>query len=136
MKTVLSILTAAAVFSHALFGCCWHSDHQAFEHGSVALVDVTDCDDHHEPSHGRPSEDQHQHPAGPAHHHCAGGFTWIPSGKIQLDNDLAAMPIHCVAILPAILDGTVGGHADYLAAGRLQQAPPLRRHLLLQVLLT
>ena len=136
MKTILSILTAAAVAGHALFGCCWHRDHHVEDHGSCAVMDAADCDDHPGTSHDCPAEKHRDYPAGPAHHHCDGGFTWIPSGKIQIDHVLTAMPTFCVAILPALLDSTPGNQTDYLAAGPLEQAPPVRRHLLLQVLLT
>jgi len=157
MRTVVTYITAATFLAHMALGCCWvhHSHacgaecHAAIQTATVAGLDLgarpRACGHSHpaglsdeqptDPRHDAPAEER---PTAPTHqftshgNHCVGT---VPDGP-QLhgaDSPGAAVSLAApvnFAALPAAADG----HGQKMPALG-NWAPPVRAHLLLQVLL-
>ncbi len=145
MNRVFSILVLFTTGLHSTLGCCWHHDHtcadNCCEHPS-AIAQECPCDGHRHDSHhdhgknsDNPSKNDDQ---APCKHECAGDscnfartepsldeFKLTLSEWFALDNDV------CLQV-PV----TVDPHLDFDAADwLLASGPPLRTHLLHQILL-
>ena len=137
MKAIISISMSVAIVGHSLFDCCAQGEHHRQGDASLNMLrPCMCCNEDRGVGHDHSSQKRCNHPCGPVHHDCSGGFTSILSGNFQLDNVLVMASLHSDAIMPAILDTTIGGHTEFLTDGPLEQVPSVRRHLLLQVLLT
>lgn len=133
-------MMAFSLLIHALLGCCCHHAHDAA--GSceppVALAvesgccqhDHGDCGNHRDKQHGQPSHDPCK-----GHSTCHGICTFLPVQKSQLSSLHLLAPIDFAAIGPAVCETQVG------ALNRIERVhdhaakPPLRLHLLHQILL-
>jgi hypothetical protein len=135
MNAILSILTAAALFIHAAMGCCWHHTHHC-GHGDATTAGVSQpvqcCKHHHPAQHGK-------QPADPCKCkvECHGVCIYLPTQKTHIDAPRIVIPFNHVAVIPALAD------THHLSApfrldgtgGALESEPPLRLHLLHQILL-
>ena len=133
MRAIFSSLVAASLLIHAAVGCCrHHADLDACVGDQAAdyACDV-DADHHHDcdEQHGQPADQ----PCGG--HHCHGLCNYLPVQKSQLDDLKVKLPLDFVALLPAACDVQVVAlhHAECLSES--VAGPPVRLHLLHQILL-
>src|SRR5437868_88589 len=81
MQAFVSILTAALLFIHTVFGCCWHHEHCS-EHGSsVAVNQSAKCCHHHQ--HG--SDSKQQEKPGKCKVECAGACIYVVPPKVTVE---------------------------------------------------
>lgn len=138
MQTVLSSLLAVTLGIHAMLGCCWHHAHDCTNcrTGRDQVAKASCC---HGACHAHRHadeipDDRDAAPKQPCSHECAGvciylgGIKSIDAGY-QPEFDLVGIvsidaPMVCVRL------GSVNGVVDWLAP-----PPPLRLHLIQQVLL-
>jgi hypothetical protein len=134
MPRMLASFTAGLVCLHALLGCCWlHAQRCALcpaEACQVAEHDGCCSHDRSERPGGHESDDPCQ-----CRIECQGVCVYLPPEKAQIDcSDLTISFAICAT--PAWLDGS---HMDGLPGrprgGWADSVPPLRLHLLHQVLL-
>jgi hypothetical protein len=133
MRTIFSSLVAASLLIHAAFGCCQHDAHRDVcvdDHEAERVCDADgnhhhDCVEHH----GQPADQ----PCGG--HHCQGQCNYLPVQKSQPDDLKVKLPLDFVAVLPAGCDVRVVAlhHAEWLSES--VAGPPVRLHLLHQILL-
>ena len=136
MHAVLSSLVASSLLMHAVLGCCWHHGHASSccDQSQSAQVAQNCC--HHHDDVG--CDDDHDEPAptpckgGP---HCHGVCNYLPVQKTQLDPVQLAAPLDfAVAVLHSSDAHFVAAHGfEHLY--ELDTGPPLRLHLLHQILL-
>lgn len=145
MHPILSSFVAAMLSIHALLGCCWHHAHGCIvcelvmhEAASPQVSPKASCCHHehnaapHEPSHQDPT---HQAPC-ECQIDCRGTCAFLPTPRAPaIDRDSA--PADCfVACLPAIATSRIGPSLSWqFGSGPAQLEPPLRLHLLHQILL-
>ena len=70
MHTALNLITAAALLTHMLVGCCWHHAHACEEHvdASAELINsAVECD-----SHGHQHSESGDHDGDSSHDDCDG----------------------------------------------------------------
>lgn len=131
MQAFVANLTAATLFIHTVLGCCWHHAH-ACEHGvdsTVAAQPVTCC--HHQ--HDRDST-PHDQPC-QSKVDCQGTCHFVVPQKVHVAPPHWT-PIDLVAVLPSLADHQLDVTPFLTSAPPLlDAAPPLRTHLLHQVLL-
>ncbi len=147
MRTIITLIAAAAFVLHLTLGCCAHHAHAV--EGSVCSEHASTvhhnhgCKGHGGNSHSHGSHDHDSQPPadGPADeecpgHHCnAGHCAFMAAGKtvIAKDTYLAVLPLFVAAPLTHVsisprISATISN------SGRLI-APPVRTHLFNQVLL-
>jgi hypothetical protein len=127
MQNLLSPLTAALLAVHTVFGCCWHHGHDCTETCDAA-PSVASADGH---AHGSDADHAEHH----GRHECKGGVcVFIGSAKAasaSATSRLASVPpapLFCDVSVLSRATGAIISLADDLQ-------PPLRRHLLCQVML-
>lgn len=133
MQVVLSNLMAAVLFIHAVLGCC--------RHPSLACASCNDptaqasraasCCKQHRSENGQ--GEQRQAPC-KCKVECRGVCTYLPPQKTQLDCQPALLPFDLLALNPASTAGPSALPWEVLR-GSLALEPPLRLHLLHQILL-
>lgn len=130
MHGFLTNLTAAALFIHAAFGCCWHHAHrERIEPGITAMPVARCCQHHHEPAadpqDGDGCEDD-----------CEGGCQYIAPNKLCLDAQQWGASWD-VVVDSFSLPEAIAAAVRSLGTGAPPHcvALPLRTHLLHQVLL-
>jgi len=129
MRAIFSSLVAASLLIHAAFGCCHHQahriaaaeDHVACSHGDHH----DDCCEHHGQPSDEPCEGQH----------CHGVCNYLPVQKSQLDDLKVELPLDFVAMLPAACEVRVVALHNGVCAVDSNAGPPVRLHLLHQILL-
>jgi hypothetical protein len=124
MRAVFSSLVAASLLIHAAIGCCWHHPHND---------DDTCCDDSQTGSHHDSEQGGHSH--GPCKDHCQGTCHYLPVQKSQVDKITVHSLLDFAAIVPATCEVPF---ASQLRASRTHESaaePPVRLHLLHQILL-
>jgi len=132
MHAVLCKLMAALLFVHGAFGCCWHHAHAwEFRDGATAST----AQHHHCCKHESPA-DHSQQPTKPCEQKCEGVCTYLPVQKVQVDSPDLTAPAEFLAItpMPAGSDLSVASFWE-LGGGPVPLGPPLRLHLLHQILL-
>ena len=146
-------LTAVTVLAHMLLGCCWHH-HHAFQlapactsggmllpqrghvHASEDMAPGADCDNRscgHE--HGRPHQpDDRQHPDGDG---CEDSRCMFVSRQWSRAPDASAGKCFDVTAATTTIDDglSAGSHIRAGVSSAATRCPPLRTHLLEQVLL-
>ncbi len=130
MQAFLSSLTAGLLFIHTVFGCCWHHAH-ACENVASAAACETHCCHHHHQGGEKESEDKPCH----CDEGCEGTCTYVAPQKVKVEApDIAALDL---TVTPELLAGLRIEPANFWQAARLplDLSPPLRVHLLHQVLL-
>ena len=138
MHAFLSNLTAFLLVVHAMIGCChhqWHCDAECAAAAPVSLcaapLPCCDqcCGSYHES----------EPPAEPCdcEFECQGVCTYVPTEKTQVDASPADAAFDFPAAIPALLDGQLAAAAlPWDLAHTLNDSPPpLRLHLLYQILL-
>lgn len=134
MHAILSIITAATLFIHALFGCCWHHAHSCVrcEMASAEASPVAGgCKCHH-------GSQPDQQPSGPCNcqFECKGVCTYLPPQKTVADCPELGVPFSSVAIVSVLADRHLSAVGVWeQTCGQLATEPPLRLHLLHQILL-
>jgi len=129
MQAFVASLTAAMLLLHAVLGCCWHHAHRC-EH-RLASAQPADCC-HHLPQDGdgQPENNPHSCPG-----ECEGSCVYVVPGKVQIEAPQWTS-IDFLAVLPLLADEPWEAATSWEAACSVPDfAPPLRRHLLHQVLL-
>jgi hypothetical protein len=132
MRSFFSSLVAVSLLMHAALGCCWHQSHDESCGDEHAIVQCghdgahhnDDCDEHgqrnHEPCSGQ---------------HCHGVCNYLPIQKTQLDDLKLQLPLDFAINAPIACDiqvvvvQTSAGNCESVAG------PPVRIHLLHQILL-
>lgn len=135
MHIVLSSLMAALLGIHAFFGCCWHHGHRCAEctPSATQVAQPAKCCHHHQGT----DEKQHgkQTPC-KCFLECHGVCIYVPSQKVQLDSPELIVPLDFVAVLTAFSDMQQASTAPWeISRGPTAVSPPLRLHLLHQILL-
>ncbi len=149
MRPFISILTATAVLLHMVLGCCWHRGHaecdlagvnEHFAGDSEEEDDFGLVEDAHEHDLADADHD-HQHPGEQHHHdhhkcHCDGGSCLAihPRG-IESRLNLFSSSVWTIAVSPTV-QAVEACYSNGIFQSDQDLAPPIRRHLLLQVLRT
>lgn len=135
MQAFVANLTAALLFIHTVFGCCWHHAHRC-EHGR-AVVRKQPAEDqpakccHHRDDSG--SEQQETPCKGKTG--CEGTCTYVVPQKVSVEAP-QWVAVELLAALPSLSDSQLNAAACWDAVSTPPDlAPPLRIHLLHQVLL-
>ena len=134
MRALVSNLACLMLAAHLMLGCCWHHAHAgetACHHAcqAGAFDEPSDEADHHQ------DQDHDQH-APPAHgdDHCQGErCSFLVVAKVYVDSNCGG-----ASPLAALAETSSQASADLawlrMAAGGPDHRPPLRLHLLHQVL--
>jgi len=132
MHAFLSSSMAVVLLIHAAFGCCWHHAHYCVPHqASIAVAEPTGCCQHRH--HG--DSEQREQPCG-CKVECHGTCAYVLPQKVKIDAPQAVAFIDLVATLPLLADAqTLSASWCSIGDGPLAAAPPLRLHLLHQLLL-
>ncbi len=134
MHAVLSHSMAALLFIHALLGCCWHHAHRSAPSESTPAQTSKPVACCHHQDEGE-SEQQPQAPCD-GRLECQGICTYLPPQKTQIDFAQVLLPFDHVAVLPAAGSDCLAPTASWeFNCGPLDLKPPLRLHLLHQILL-
>jgi len=124
MQRLVSIITAATLATHMMFGCCdadcsegRHGCHDGASGQPHAGMPVHDCDHDHD---GCPAHDGEQ----PVHdgHHCVGGCAFLLTASTSIDSpDVLPASMSCLAA-GAIASGQ--GSRSPMRTARLSDPPP------------
>jgi hypothetical protein len=139
MHTFLSSLTAAMLLLHAFVGCCRHAAHDAScretSNSASCAARAADCC-----RHGHQDADhEDQTPTTPCKCRldCKSLCNYLPTEKVTLDSSQLVLAFDCAlceaAWTDAWLAATQSNGSPVCDIGTL--APPLRLHLLYQILL-
>src|SRR5262245_26482536 len=103
MHSILSSLTAAALFIHTVFGCCWHHAHAAVQVEVPAAVVKHACCKHHQHDHDS------KQPAKPEKccDDCEGACSYVLPQKVQIDAPTSIASFDLVAITPQLADAQI-----------------------------
>jgi len=137
MRTLLSNLTAVLLVIHAMIGCChhhWHSDTECAEAEFTLCAAPCQCCD---PCCG--THDEGELPSSPCNGEleCQGVCAYLPTQKTVIDDSSADIAVDFAAVAPSLLDGRLAAATlPWDLAHTLNESPPpLRLHLLYQILL-
>ena len=124
MKAFAATLMSAFLLAHALLGCCWHHEHGCATHGAVAHSD--ECCNY---------GDCPTHDSGPCNCRIECGSVCVYISLEKTVVDCSPVMLDVVALNPTL----PGNHSAKLlswelASGLAASAPPLRLHLLHQIL--
>jgi len=137
MRFVFASLVASSLLIHAVLGCCWHAGRErATSEFNVACSHHAhgDCCDHHA-DHDGDADHGDSHGPCDGKSHCHGLCTYLPVQKAQVDTQQLDLPMDFAAILPATCDAQLAGSSKFLLLREPAAEPPLRLHLLHQILL-
>ena len=127
MQAFVSSLTAALLFIHTVFGCCWHHAHDCT--AAVAGPEACCCHDHDDGD-----SKQHEQPCQDGAD-CEGACAYVLSQKVKVEAP-KWITIEYLAVLPTLADGQLEAATSWRVLSSLPNVgPPLRLHLLHQVLL-
>lgn len=143
MRAFVSRLAIGLLLAHATFGCGWRHAHGELSQ-AAAQIESSDhdcCDSHGETpcaptQHGDPT----QH--GPTRHcpcqiECQVRCIYVPSERVQFDDQQQfSIPLDGALIASAVLGDLLGAQEVVFRSDGPPQPDSLRRHLLLQVILT
>jgi len=131
MHSVFTNLMAGLLFIHTVFGCCWHHAHACGQSVAVTASQPAKCCHHHQ--HG--SDSKQQQKPGKCKVECQGTCTYVVPQKVTIEAP-QWVAIDLLAVLPSLADRQIEIAASWEALPSLfDLAPPLRPHLLHQVLL-
>jgi len=129
MQAFVASLTAAVLFIHTVFGCCWHHAHQC-EHGSTVSQPAKCCHHHQHDSDTKQPEKPCQGDI-----ECQGTCSYVVPQKVQVQAP-QWISIDLLAVLPSLANQQIDSAAACEARLWLPVLTPrLRTHLLHQVLL-
>ena len=129
MQAFVAIATAALLAIHTVFGCCWHHAHQCQDGRAVACSEEAPCCHHH----GSDSKQQEQ--PRKCKVECEGTCTYVAPQKVRIAAP-QAVGFDVLAVPQSLSDHGLQA-AVFWGPGRSPPdwAPPLRTHLVHQVLL-
>lgn len=133
MHAVVSNLLAGLLLIHAMLGCCWHSAHTCTRRDRDACPVVKKVCCHH--CHHK---QQSENPPAPCkcRVECKGVCTYLPTERIQIDGTQLASSWQHLVVLPVMLEAPCASNSNWKPAdGVLAWQPPLRLHLLHQIIL-
>jgi len=129
MQAFVSIVTAALLFIHTVVGCCWHHAHGCDRISAVAVSQPAKCCHHHQHS------GESNQPQKPCKADCEGGCIYVVPQKLTVEAPQWAS-FDVLAVLPSLADHRIDASATWeLGWSPPDVVPPLRTHLLHQVLL-
>jgi hypothetical protein len=163
MQTLLTILTALSLATHAMAGCCWHHAHSCAcdglsevasaeaesccqhcsqaehkQHADSQVGHSHNCDAHPNVCHSAVEHDESSAPPAPCDCkiECHGTCTYLPPEKSPVDSaaDGPAFAQPVVALLDNSSTDLLSANWEWLT-DPVESAQPLRIHLLHQVLL-
>jgi hypothetical protein len=131
MQAFIASLMAAVLFIHTIFGCCWHHAHACEHSPPIAISQPAQCCHHHHNG----SDSKQQHTPCRCNVDCEGACTYVVPQKVKVE-----APQHIAIDMAAVLPSLAGESVEVTAAWKALSspnhlAPPLRAHLLHQVLL-
>jgi len=135
MRAIFCSLLSASLLIHALFGCCWHDLHNAGACGETPISLATEpaCD--HDHDHDAAPDGHGSHCPCKGQSHCHGLCNYLPAQKTHIGKSQVNVLIDFAVDAQA----TSGSHvaAASFAPGMCKfcPAPPMRLHLLHQILL-
>jgi hypothetical protein len=127
MQAFIASLTAALLFIHSVFGCCWHHAHCS----TVAVSESAHCCHHHQ----HDSDSRPQQKPCKCTVECEGACIYVAPQKVKVEAP-QWITIDVLAVLPSLASGQIEAASSREAVSSLPDlVPPLRTHLLHQVLL-
>lgn len=137
MRAFVSRLAIGLLLAHATFGCGWRHAH-ADPPPAAAHVESSDlpcCDSHDE----SPCAPDQQRPTRhcPCHVECQVHCNYVPSERVQFDDQQHfSVPLDGAFVASSILGDLRGAQEVVHRDAEPIEPDSLRRHLLLQVILT
>jgi hypothetical protein len=133
MRAAFFSVIAASLLVHATFGSCLHHgcDAAICIDSKVAMESADDCD--HDCCHG--DSGHRQHAPGKGHSHCRGTCNYLPAKNTQISKCLLSVPVDFAVGTSAEACSQVTNLRLAASTGELVLEPPLRLHLLNQILL-
>lgn len=129
LRKLFTNAMACLITLHAVLGCCWHHAHgdERAASGGIAVAAHAECD------HCHPGDD-HASPEKPqkCRTECGSVCTFLPSQKIHFEAPLMTVALDWVIVAEAVPPATTFAT---IAFSRQRSEPPLRLHLLHQLLL-
>src|ERR1043165_2086857 len=133
MRAILFSTVAASLLIHAAFGCCWHNAHDSVLCPDAAFAIGTEADCDHD--HGDAPQDHHSH--GPCHNHshCHGACNYLPAKNTQVEKCQFTAPLDFAWGVTVLSGSQANCFRLSERSCELDAGPPLRLHLLNQILL-
>ena len=144
MNQVFTLIVAAMTAVHAVFGCCTHHPHACASGECEKPESKHSCSahshhghDHHGHQHpaNESSQDDDKQPADVPHSHDCQGIACVWYNPDSSSDDLNDADDVSPALPAQIASVRLDGGAHNNAPAFIDTSPPLRSHLLLQVLL-
>lgn len=164
VRTLVTYLAAAAVTLHMLLGCCWHHAHASGSDCRTAAIcdthdgemqrevadhdhhvdcphhdadaDATEHADHSEfDRHGDHSRQGDQHQSGSQHESCGEKCSFVAANRVNCELDAAVVVFGAFATAEVVATENEFVVRRFEARGASDAPPPLRLHLLHQLLL-
>jgi hypothetical protein len=141
MQALMTHLLAGLLLLHAAFGCCWHRVHACADAPTAELGQHSCRHDHQCQNHVCLHSDAGQsltHSTLPCKCElgCQGVCTYLPTPKAALESLPSESPLYAVSPgSNGCALALVGAALRQLATTAVATAPPLRLHLLNQLLL-
>jgi hypothetical protein len=134
VNAIAATLMSTCLLAHALLGCCWHHEHACITHGTAAH----DAAAHESVAHADGSCDHHNCPGDQrapcdCRLECGAVCVFVQLQKTIVDGSPTASDV--VAIDPALRDNRSETRLSWELATSAGHSPPLRLHLLHQILL-
>jgi hypothetical protein len=131
MRTVFLSLLSASLLVHAALGCCWNRTHGlSFGDASALACAETGCDHEHDAA----PDGHHSHGPCKSHSHCHGMCNYLPAQKSQVGKWQPQVTIELASHATPPSGWQVGARS-FAVGMRASFPPPLRLHLLHQILL-
>ena len=131
MQAFLNILTAALLFIHTVFGCCWHHAHACGTDCASAVIKSAPCCHHHQHC----DDSKHSERPCKCKVDCEGTCTYVVPQKVKVEAPQSTT-MDLLATLPSLAEHQIEAASFRETISSLPDwAPPLRTHLLHQVLL-
>ncbi|MEN6451394.1 MAG: hypothetical protein ABFC96_12955 [Thermoguttaceae bacterium] len=137
LRTGLSAVTAAMLVSHMVLGCCWHHAHCCTDEcrPTTAVALPGECHDRDGDACGTSQRSGHDHRGHHGRHECQGGScVFLRTSRVNVPHLAVVVALPASLVCPS--DGLT------VVAGPVRPCfdcddllPPVRRHLLDQVLL-
>jgi hypothetical protein len=134
MREIVSILMAGSLLLHAALGCCRHHAHacQGCDGTAAQARQIGNCCQHH------PEECTREHPSQTpckCKVECQGVCSYVAPQKVQLDFPKGVAPFAAIVVDPVLADANLARGGSFDVAHFAEFEPPLRLHLLNQVML-
>jgi hypothetical protein len=127
MQALVASLTAALLFIHTVLGCCWHHA----QCSASAVSESEHCCHHHQHS----SDSKQPEKPCKCNVECEGACTYVIPQRVKIEAP-QRVAIDLLAVLPSLADRQLEVASSWEFISPLSDwLPPLRTHLLHQVLL-